>query len=180
MTIELMGSNEPSAPMRYDEAPPPGPASETKSVFRLSTAKPNGVGPADEWTSGPVMRPPVPTVYVSIRFIAFSVTITTLPSSLKPTCAGPAESALSGRAEPAIGATLVDEDGVAIGRVGQGVDGTRRAARGGGTRHKRQYDERRRTERQRQAMECPADHGAPPVDVGECSGIAETGRILLR
>src|SRR2546427_8039667 len=98
-----MPVSDPPAPMRYDDAPPPAPASETKSVFRLSTAKPNGVGPADGKTEGPVRRPSVPTVYVSIWFVARSVTITARPSSLKLTCAGFVEAALSDRPEPASG-----------------------------------------------------------------------------
>ena len=92
--------------MRYDEAPPPAPASETSSVFRLSTAKPNGVGPADGKTVGPERRPSAPTTYTSIRFVAFSATITALPSSLKPTSAGPVSAPLSERSEPAISVRL--------------------------------------------------------------------------
>src|SRR5439155_6686477 len=106
ITIELTGVSEPLAPMRYDEAPPPGPASETSSVFGWSTAKPNGVGPADGKTVGPERRPSAPTTYTSIRFVAFSATMTALPSSLEPTSAGPVSAPLSERSEPAISVRL--------------------------------------------------------------------------
>jgi hypothetical protein len=45
---------------------------------------------------------------VSITFVERSVTISVVPSSLKPTCAGLVDAALSGRSEPGSGASSPD------------------------------------------------------------------------
>ncbi|MGH2947805.1 MAG: hypothetical protein ACRDPC_16390 [Solirubrobacteraceae bacterium] len=68
-----------------------------------ANAKPKGVCPEDAKASGPLGRPSRPTVYVSITFVAFSVTTSTLPEGSSSICAGPTWGALSGRVEPSIG-----------------------------------------------------------------------------
>src|SRR3954464_1959517 len=94
----------PAASTAYDDADGVA-ASETNSRPLGSKSNPNGGRPADADTVGAPAMPPVPTTYVSIVFVAFSVTTSAAPSGVKPTCAGPALPARGGRVAPASGGT---------------------------------------------------------------------------
>lgn len=66
-------------------------------------SNPNGVTPAESWTSRPNGRPSAPTDHVRIRFVAFSVTTSESPSGVMDTSAGSLPAMLSDRVDPAIG-----------------------------------------------------------------------------